>query len=279
MIEATLEGLRAAKVLAIIRAKGDPQVAIQRGIELASMGCKAMEVTLDSSDWGAVVGGLRAALPADVLLGVGTVMDNTVDQIARAQELGATFALSPIDPVGFVDECHRRGVLAIPSGFTSNELWDLHRRGARWAPHGCSRRDARCARAPVCAPPPLPLPHLPTRPAPAPTRRARLLKLFHAGLCSPPILKSMLDVSPLGAALNILPSGGVSPANAAAWLDAGAACMGMGSNLVGKDVGTTLGTPEHEAAVAAWHAEGKEVARAFFGSMLGGEGGGGGDSK
>lgn len=237
MIEATLEGLRAAKVLAIIRAKGDPQVAIQRGIELASMGCKAMEVTLDSSDWGAVVGGLRAALPADVLLGVGTVMDNTVDQIARAQELGATFALSPIDPVGFIDECHRRGVLAIPSGFTSNELWDLHRRGAR------------------------------------------LLKLFHAGLCSPPILKSMLDVSPLGAALNILPSGGVSPANAAAWLDAGAACVGMGSNLVGKDVGTTPGTPEHEAAVAAWHAEGKEVARAFFGSMLGGEVGGGGDSK
>merc|ERR1719436_361717 len=107
-------------------------------------------------------------------------MDDTVCEVGRAASLGATYALSPIDPLGFVEECHRRGLLAVPSAFTSNECWQLHRRGVR------------------------------------------LIKLFHAGIMSPAILKSMLDVTPLGENLNIIPSGGVSPANAEAWWDAGA---------------------------------------------------------
>lgn len=53
---------------------------------------------------------------------------------------------------------------------TSNELWDLHRRGAR------------------------------------------LIKLFHASMVTPPVLKSMLSVTPLRA-MNIAPSGGASPEN------------------------------------------------------------------
>ena len=44
---------------------------------------------------------------------------------------GAKFALSPINPLGFIDACHAAGLVAVPSGFTSNELWDLHRKGAR----------------------------------------------------------------------------------------------------------------------------------------------------
>ena len=56
-------------------------------------------------------------------------MDETVSEVGTAAALGATFALSPIDPIGFVDECHRRGVLAVPSAFTSNEWYGLHRRG------------------------------------------------------------------------------------------------------------------------------------------------------
>ena len=91
-----------------------------RGVELALMGCLAIEVTLDSPLWREVLAGLKRELPPHVLLGVGTVMDETVSQVATAASLGASFALSPIDPVGFVDECHRRGVLAVPSGFSSN---------------------------------------------------------------------------------------------------------------------------------------------------------------
>ena len=124
-----------------------------------------------------------------MLLGVGTVMDDTVSLLPRLKALGATFALSPIDPVGFVGECQRLGLLAIPSAFTSNECWALHRRGVR------------------------------------------LIKLFHAGLASPAILKSMLAVTPLGEHLNILPSGGVCPTTRR--VVAAGAAVSMGPNLVG----------------------------------------------
>ena len=39
---------RVTGVLAILRAKGDADVAIARGVELAAMGCRAMEVMLST---------------------------------------------------------------------------------------------------------------------------------------------------------------------------------------------------------------------------------------
>lgn len=214
-IEVTLEKMKKASLLAIFRVKGSAQVAIDRGVELAQMGVKAMEVTIDSPDWKEILSGLRERLDSDVLLGIGTVMDDTVSEVAVAQSLGASFALSPIDPIGFIDVCKSLGVLAVPSAFTSNECWSMHRRGAR------------------------------------------LIKLFHAGLTSPMILKHMLDIKPLGDHLNILPSGSVSPKNASEWLKAGAVVVGMGSNLVGKDISLKPGTPEFHAAVEDWKNTGR----------------------
>ena len=140
----------------------------------------------------------------------------------HAAALGASFALSPIDPVGFVDECARHGVLAVPSALTSNEMWALHRRGVR------------------------------------------LVKLFHAAQTSPSTLRSMLDVTPLGEALNVMPSGGVSPDNAAEWKAAGAAVVAMGSNLVGKEISAVEGSPKHREAAAAWAASGRATAQRTF---------------
>ncbi|CAK9112462.1 unnamed protein product [Durusdinium trenchii] len=216
VIEMTLKKMKDAKVLPIFRVKGDAQVAINRGVELASLGCKAMEVTMDSADWQLILSSLHQRLP-DVILGVGTVMDDTVSQIPLAKSLGASFALSPIDPIGFIEVCKNLGVLAVPSAFTSNECWSMHRRGAR------------------------------------------LIKLFHAGLASPAILKAMLDVTPLGENLNILPSGSVSPGNASEWLKAGASIVGMGSNLVGKDISLKPGTAEFHAAVDDWRSKGRPI--------------------
>ena len=216
-IETTLQKMKEAKVLAIFRVKGSAQVAIDRGMELASLGYKAMEITIDSPDWKTILSTLRQRLPADVVLGIGTVMDDTVSEIPLAKSLGASFALSPIDPIGLIEVCTSLGVLAVPSAFTSNECWSMHRRGAR------------------------------------------LIKLFHAGLASPAILKAMLEVTPLGENLNILPSGSVSPSNASEWLKAGAAVVGMGSNLVGKDVNLKPGTTEFQAAVDDWKAKGRPV--------------------
>jgi len=221
-IEQTLAKLKCAGVVAILRAKGDATVAIRRGLELAELGCRAMEVTLDSCDWQKILGDLRRSLPDKVLLGIGTVMDDSVCHIERAALLGADFALSPIDPDGFVHECHSRGVLAVPSALTSNECWQLHRRGVR------------------------------------------LIKLFHAGMVNPAILKSILDVTPLGKNLNILPSGGVSPQIACHWWDAGAPVVGMGSNLVGKDLCTIPGTSAHAIAVKEWLETGRPLASELF---------------
>ena len=223
-VEAVAQGLKRAGALAILRVKS-PSVdaAVARGVELAAMGCNAIEVTLDSPGWREILGRLHAELPPHVLLGVGTVMDETVSQVAAAKSLGASFALSPIDPVGFVDECHRHGVLAVPSAFTSNEWYGLHRRGAK------------------------------------------MIKLFHAGLVSPSILKSMLGVTPLGEQMTIMPSGGVTPKNAPEWWDAGAAVVGMGSNLVGSSINFEEGTAEYERAQESWlGGGGKAVAQELF---------------
>lgn len=216
----TLQVLKGAGILAILRAK-NADAAIKRGIELVELGCRAIEVTLDTTDWRRVIKTLADKLPAGVCVGVGTVMDETVSCLEEIKQLGGKFALSPIAPTGFIAECHRLGLLAVPSGLSSNELWDLRRQGAA------------------------------------------MLKMFHAGQVTAKILKSMMGVSPLRA-MNIMPSGGVSPSNAMDWLDAGATIVGMGSNLAGKDINYEFGTAEYAAAEANWAATGKAAAKTLF---------------
>eukprot|EP00730_Choanoeca_flexa_P014038 TRINITY_DN5987_c0_g1_i3.p1 TRINITY_DN5987_c0_g1~~TRINITY_DN5987_c0_g1_i3.p1 ORF type:complete len:602 (+),score=128.65 TRINITY_DN5987_c0_g1_i3:2-1807(+) len=219
-IDETFNKLKSAGVLAIIRAK-NPDAAIKRGIELCELGCRAIEVTLDTVEWRRVLKTIIANVPESVCVGVGTAMDVDVPILKEIADMGARFALSPIEPKGFIDECHRVGLLAVPAGMTSNELWDMHRRGAR------------------------------------------IIKLFHASLVGFKILKSMLGVSPL-AAMNIAPSGGCSPDNAAEWWDAGAVCIGMGSNLSGKDISCPAGTSGYEAGVVKWKESGRETAKKLF---------------
>lgn len=77
------------------------------------------------------------------------------------------------------------------------------------------------------------------------------------------ILKSMLGVSPLSV-MNIMPSGGVSPSNVDDWLDAGAAIVGMGSNLAGSDISFPTASAEYKEAVAKWEATGRDAAKSVF---------------
>jgi 2-keto-3-deoxy-6-phosphogluconate aldolase len=86
---------------------------------------------VDSADWRRVLKTLVEKLPSHVCIGVGTVMDDTVCCLEEIAALGGKFALSPINPIGLIEECNRLGILAVPSGLSSNELWDLHRKGAR----------------------------------------------------------------------------------------------------------------------------------------------------
>ena len=93
--------------------------AIARGLELVGLGCKAIEVTLDTTDWRRVLKTLAAECPAGTCVGVGTVMDDSVAFLEEVAALGGRFALSPINPTGFLVECHRLGLLAVPSALSS----------------------------------------------------------------------------------------------------------------------------------------------------------------
>jgi 2-dehydro-3-deoxyphosphogluconate aldolase/(4S)-4-hydroxy-2-oxoglutarate aldolase len=61
---------------------------------------------------------------------------------------------------------------------------------------------------------------------------AEIVKLFPAQLFGPAALKALLGVSPLS---RVMPTGGVEPTaeSIGSWINAGAACVGLGSNLVG----------------------------------------------
>jgi 2-keto-3-deoxy-6-phosphogluconate aldolase len=68
--------------------------------------------------------------------------------------------------------------------------------------------------------------------------------------------------------VSFLPSGGITPDNAAAWLDAGACACGMGSKLVGAAV---RADPSDAAALAAaeddWQKNGLPKATKLFASL------------
>ena len=127
-LEWTLERIKRAGFIAILRGQ-EPTELVQRGVELADAGARALEVTLDSTDASWVFQMLRGQLEEEVLMGVGTVM-HAETALRSAAEWGAEFALSPIQPEGMVELAHDLGVLAVPGASTANELWNAHLSGA-----------------------------------------------------------------------------------------------------------------------------------------------------
>eukprot|EP00929_Paragymnodinium_shiwhaense_P014388 TRINITY_DN122292_c0_g1_i1.p1 TRINITY_DN122292_c0_g1~~TRINITY_DN122292_c0_g1_i1.p1 ORF type:complete len:663 (-),score=98.28 TRINITY_DN122292_c0_g1_i1:146-2074(-) len=205
-----LKRLDTAKVIAIVRAKHESR-AVERAIELADMGFKAIEVTADSAGFkeGRLMPAVVKAIGDRCLVGVGTIM--TIRDLELAATGGAHFALSPVRPTvsfgehGFVGECHRRGVLAMPAAYTPQEIYE-------------------CVEA----------------------HGALTVKIFPAQLWSPSTLKDLRRIGDYGK-YRLCPSGGIDCKNAEAWLAAGAYAVGMGSCLVGKDVATD---PNDKSALA-----------------------------
>ncbi len=52
-------------------------------------------------------------------------------QVRQAALCGARFALSPINPPGFIDACKLYGLVAVPGCATPNEIWAAHQQGAQ----------------------------------------------------------------------------------------------------------------------------------------------------
>lgn len=127
-IAQVLARMRNAKVIAVLRGK-NKQRLVDRGLELAQLGCRCMEVTLDSPEALCVVRELRQQLPRSVLLGAATAMGAA--QAAEAISAGAMFITSPIAAVDIIGVCHEAGVLAIPAGLTPTEIYTNIAAGAR----------------------------------------------------------------------------------------------------------------------------------------------------
>lgn len=127
-LDEKIKGLKNAGVIAIIRGK-NAEVAISRGIELAEMGCKAIEITLDSEGFEEVLSSLARHVGNKCLVGVGTVMSaKDIPTIAR---LGAKFALSPINPKGMIRACLDYNVVPVPAAYTPQEIFDAYSEGAK----------------------------------------------------------------------------------------------------------------------------------------------------
>ena len=189
VIESRLQHLKEAGIIAILRGKNSDRM-YERGMALAEMGCRAIEVTLDSPRALEIVEALRRDLdPRDVLIGVGTMLDVTMAE--ECADAGAEFALSPVSPAGMVAFCHMHGILAVPGVSTLDELYK------------------------------------------ASTGGARIAKLYPATSWDPNVLANApAEIRELP----WIPVGGVDRKSAWMWLDSGARCVGMATNLCGSDL-------------------------------------------
>lgn len=125
MSEATLNHLREARAIAILRANDN---AIAREALAASVrgGFRVLEVTLSTP--GAVEIIADVARDDKLMVGAGTVL--TVEQARAAVHSGARFLVSPVMDPDVIIEAGRLGVVAIPGCATATEMWNAHRAGA-----------------------------------------------------------------------------------------------------------------------------------------------------
>lgn len=93
---------------------------------IAAGGVRVLEVTMTVPGAVELIRQLAPTLPADFLLGAGTVLDaGTVERVVDA---GARFVVSPVFRQSVIAACHDRHIPAMPGCFTPTEIleaWDL----------------------------------------------------------------------------------------------------------------------------------------------------------
>ena len=99
-----------ARLLPVVVVDAEDQ-ALPLAEALAEGGLPVAEVTFRTDAAEGAIRKIAKARP-DVLVGAGTVL--TVDQVARAQDAGASFLVSPGFNPKVVDEARKRGILIVP---------------------------------------------------------------------------------------------------------------------------------------------------------------------
>lgn len=122
-----LEGLLAAKAVAVIRMKDAARVAaaadaIRRG------GVTAVEITMTVPGAVQIIREMAKSKAAGTLVGAGTVLD--AKTAAEVIEAGADFVVAPVYDRDVVQVCLDAGVVAAPGAFTPTEILAAWRAGA-----------------------------------------------------------------------------------------------------------------------------------------------------
>jgi Entner-Doudoroff aldolase len=179
-----ITGVWRAGAIAVLRLTDHAHI-VPIGRALYEAGLPAMEVTFDHPGAPAALRELRAALPADALLGAGTI--RSPEQVEQAVAAGARYCVSPNTDTAVIRAVLAAGLEPLPGAGTATEV--------------AAAQDAG----------------------------ATLIKLFPAGAMGVPYLRALRgpfrDVA-------FVPTGGIAHTDAGEWLDAGAAAVGLGSDLV-----------------------------------------------
>lgn len=148
------QALVETRLMAILRAP-DATTLEPVAHALASAGVRCLEVTLTGTGALDVVRRLRTALPADVLVGAGSVV--TGDQARAAIDAGAEFLVSPATDVEVIEAAVLAGVGVYPGAWTASEVvraWQLGATAVKLFP--CSTGGPEHLRQLAA-----PLPHIP----------------------------------------------------------------------------------------------------------------------
>jgi 2-dehydro-3-deoxyphosphogluconate aldolase/(4S)-4-hydroxy-2-oxoglutarate aldolase len=137
-------------IVAVIRL--DNAVVIPSVIEaLAAGGVGAIEITMTVPGAIDSIRQVASALPADMLIGAGTVLDG--DTARRAIDAGARFVVAPVFRPSMIQVCHDFGVPALPGCYTPTEILDAWDAGADivkvFPAHGLGPSFLRDVRAPL----------------------------------------------------------------------------------------------------------------------------------
>jgi 2-dehydro-3-deoxyphosphogluconate aldolase/(4S)-4-hydroxy-2-oxoglutarate aldolase len=180
----TVNIVESCGVVAVIRLQDSSK--LRTVIEaLAAGGVKALEVTMTVPRAIELIGEIAPTLPADFVIGAGTVVD---PETAHAAILaGARFIVGPVLRPAVIDVCHRYDTAVMPGCFSPTEILTAWEAGAD------------------------------------------VVKVFPATALGPSYFKDLRGPLPH---LKLMPTGGVSLENAAEWIRAGAAAIGVGAALV-----------------------------------------------
>ena len=125
--ETVLQRISESGVVAVIRLKdADKLTKVIEAVRKGGITC--IEITMTVPGAVEIIRSLVATMPADVLIGAGTVTSaqNAEDVIAA----GAKFVVSPVLNIDVINICKKHGVACMPGCYTPTEIFTAWNAGA-----------------------------------------------------------------------------------------------------------------------------------------------------